>query len=395
MTKNTSYHYSIIIPHKNTPRLLERCLCSIPTWDEIQIIIIDDNSNSESVDFSHFPGNGRKNTEVLFTKEGKGAGYARNIGLSHARGKWIIFADADDFFTADCFTILNEYMDSPHKVIYFNVRFVMSDDPSQESRRGTYYTNFFNDVNPENKLRYQSQVPWGKMIRRSFLSTFHIQFDETRIANDVYFSCLVGIYAPKVTTDRRIIYYCTESDQSLAMSKQDRESLIIRFNASMKCNRLLRQEKIHYYLSTFHIQFDETRIANDVYFSCLVGIYAPKVTTDRRIIYYCTESDQSLAMSKQDRESLIIRFNASMKCNRLLRQEKIHYYLSPLPWCIPSAKTKEWLPAKYFFEYLFFFRLQAFKELYYAFSAILSHMNEPATKETDNQCNKKTTNLKE
>ena len=50
MTKNTSYHYSIIIPHKNTPRLLERCLCSIPTWDEIQIIIIDDNSNSESVD---------------------------------------------------------------------------------------------------------------------------------------------------------------------------------------------------------------------------------------------------------------------------------------------------------------------------------------------------------
>ena len=54
-----------------------------------------------------------KNTEVLFTKEGKGAGYARNIGLSHARGKWIIFADADDFFTADCFTILNEYMDSP------------------------------------------------------------------------------------------------------------------------------------------------------------------------------------------------------------------------------------------------------------------------------------------
>ena len=197
MTKNTSYHYSIIIPHKNTPRLLERCLCSIPTWDEIQIIIIDDNSNSESVDFSHFPGNGRKNTEVLFTKEGKGAGYARNIGLSHARGKWIIFADADDFFTANCFTILNEYMDSPHKVIYFNVRFVMSDDPSQESRRGTYYTNFFNDVNPENKLRYQSQVPWGKMIRRSFLSTFHIQFDETRIANDVYFSCLVGIYAPK------------------------------------------------------------------------------------------------------------------------------------------------------------------------------------------------------
>ena len=137
-----------------------------------------------------------KSTEILFTKEGKGAGYARNIGLSHARGKWIIFADADDFFTADCFTILNEYMDSPHEVIYFNVRFVMSDNPSQESRRGTYYTNFFNDVNPENKLRYQSQVPWGKMIRRSFLSTFHIQFDETKNSQRCVFFHALSAYMP-------------------------------------------------------------------------------------------------------------------------------------------------------------------------------------------------------
>lgn len=61
----------------------------------------------------------------------------------------------------------------------------------------------------------------------------------------------------------------------------------------------------------------------------------------------------------------------------------------------PFGKNKRMAPRQILFEYLFFFRLQAFKELYYAFSAILSHMNEPATKETDNQCNKKTTNLKE
>lgn len=61
----------------------------------------------------------------------------------------------------------------------------------------------------------------------------------------------------------------------------------------------------------------------------------------------------------------------------------------------PFGKNERMAPRQILFEYLFFFRLQAFKELYYAFSAILSHMNEPATKETDNQCNKKTTNLRE
>lgn len=288
-----NYIYSIIIPHKNTPQLLVRCLDSIPAGDDIQIIIVDDNSDPAIIDFTHFPGSERKNTEVIFTKEGKGAGYARNVGLQHATGKWIIFADADDFFNDNSFAILNEYIDSHNDVIYFNARFVMSDNTSKESKRGTYYNNFFNDSNSKNRLRYQSQVPWCKMVKRDFISTYNIKFDEIRIANDVYFSCLVGVIAKNVAIDKRVIYYCTESDQSLAMSKQSRENLIIRFNTSMKCNKLLRQKKVH-------------------------------------------------------------------------------YYLSPLAWCIPSAKIKEWLPAKYFFKYLFFFRFQAFKEVYYAFSAIIS-----------------------
>lgn len=45
----------------------------------------------------------RKHIELFLTKEGRGAGYARNTGLSHAKGKWIIFADADDFFYENAF----------------------------------------------------------------------------------------------------------------------------------------------------------------------------------------------------------------------------------------------------------------------------------------------------
>lgn len=36
--------YSIIIPHHNVPTLLERCVNSIPQRDDIQIIVVDDNS---------------------------------------------------------------------------------------------------------------------------------------------------------------------------------------------------------------------------------------------------------------------------------------------------------------------------------------------------------------
>ena len=38
-------NYSIIIPHKNSPELLERCLNSIPERKDIEIIVVDDCSN--------------------------------------------------------------------------------------------------------------------------------------------------------------------------------------------------------------------------------------------------------------------------------------------------------------------------------------------------------------
>ena len=95
-------NYSIIIPHKNIPDLLKRCLDSIPRRNDVQIIVVDDNSDPEKVDFSNFPGVGEKCVEVYFTKEGKGAGFARNVGLKYAIGKWVLFADADDPVTRAC-----------------------------------------------------------------------------------------------------------------------------------------------------------------------------------------------------------------------------------------------------------------------------------------------------
>ena len=66
--------------HKNIPNLLQRCLDSIPNREDVQIIVVDDNSDPNIVDFDKFPGLNRSNVEVIFTKEGKGAGYARNTG---------------------------------------------------------------------------------------------------------------------------------------------------------------------------------------------------------------------------------------------------------------------------------------------------------------------------
>lgn len=49
-------NYSIIIPHKNIPDLLQRCLNSIPRRTDIQIIVVDDNSDPKKLILNIFQG---------------------------------------------------------------------------------------------------------------------------------------------------------------------------------------------------------------------------------------------------------------------------------------------------------------------------------------------------
>ena len=113
-------NYSIIIPHKNTPELLQYCLDSIPVRDDVQVIVVDDNSDVNIVDFEHFPQWEGKDYEVYPTKEGKGAGYARNIGLEHARGKWILFVDADDFLLSSMGEVFDAEKDTDADIVFFS-----------------------------------------------------------------------------------------------------------------------------------------------------------------------------------------------------------------------------------------------------------------------------------
>ena len=85
-TQSVFSRFSIIIPHKDIQDLLQRCLDSIPLREDVEVIVVDDNSDPRKVDFEHFPRWKGKHYQYFQTKEGKGAGYARNVGLDHAQG---------------------------------------------------------------------------------------------------------------------------------------------------------------------------------------------------------------------------------------------------------------------------------------------------------------------
>ena len=176
------FNYSVIIPHKNVPHLLSRCLLSIPVRDDIEIIVVDDNSSKDFVDFDNFPGQNDKNVICLFPKDGKGAGYARNLGLQHAKGKWIMFADADDFFEESAFDAFDKYKDSQADVIMFKVTSRYSDDLNKNGGReyyNPYIDAYINDEIDAVHLLLKSVSPWAKIVMRDFLAYFNMSFEQT------------------------------------------------------------------------------------------------------------------------------------------------------------------------------------------------------------------------
>ena len=236
-------NYSIIIPHKNIPHLLQRCLKSIPRRKDVQIIIVDDNSDPEIVDFANFPGVLEECVEVYFTKEGKGAGFARNVGLEHAVGRWLIFADADDFFNACFLGSIDTYKDSLYDIVYFGVNSVFSDSLKVTNRdmRINKFVERAISLNDVNSLRFKLYGPVSKMVSRKLVETNSLYFEERIVANDIWFSITSGFYAQRVIADRTKIYCVTVREGSLELFV-NRERCDERLSAAFKINDFLKSK---------------------------------------------------------------------------------------------------------------------------------------------------------
>ena len=261
-------NFTIIIPHKNTPNLLKRLILSIPMRDDLEIIVVDDHSDPDVVNFTYFPCKERKNMIIVSNTDRPGAGHARNYALSLAKGKWILFADSDDFFNLGFNVFLDKYVDSDADIIYFNANSVDT-ETYEHSNRADHLHYFIDNYhkNPQDGeivMRYMFTEPWCKMIKRKLIEDFSICFDDTLIHEDVKFACLVGHYASNVIVDNSQLYCVTSRENSLSrtMTKQkylDELLVFARWKKFLMINQpSLQLEKFDYriYLFTRHLWKD-------------------------------------------------------------------------------------------------------------------------------------------
>ena len=247
---------SVIIPYRNTIDTLLRLLDSIPASNEIEVLVVDNNGESplkkEDVPSS-------RDFTLLYSKQEVYAGGARNIGLDNAKGEWVIFADADDYFCPDAFTQFLLKKQSSADIIYFKSKSI-ANNTNFGALRGEKYSSLVSNyastpsvLNGLN-LRIHYIVSWAKMIRRQYIIENHFRFDEIASGNDINFSLKTALHTEKIEAVDEYVYVVTESPHSLS-KRREYPYVSARYKATLQANKYLREHNLSQYQRSIMYNF--------------------------------------------------------------------------------------------------------------------------------------------
>ncbi len=98
---------SVIIPLYNKETAVEHSVRSVlnQSYQDFELIIVDDGSIDNSLDVVRRIQDDRI---IIIEQENGGPSKARNTGVRHAKGEWIVFLDADDELLPDALQIMIE-----------------------------------------------------------------------------------------------------------------------------------------------------------------------------------------------------------------------------------------------------------------------------------------------
>lgn len=163
------YKVSVIIPVYNQEELVIKAIESVPTRDDIEILVIDDASTDNTYKNVQDYANEHldKNIIILNNSENKGVAYTVNKGYDNANGEYLVLLGSDDYFYTDKFNEIMQQLDGTD-LIYFNL----------QVNNGDVWK-----VTPQNKTGLCGSV---KFMKKSFIADTRNPIDK-KAGEDFYF----------------------------------------------------------------------------------------------------------------------------------------------------------------------------------------------------------------
>ena len=188
---------SVVMPIYNASDYLRPALDSVvhQTLTDIELICVDDGSTDNSLSIIKEYQQTDERIRIL-TENNAGPSIARNKGLARARGEYVIFLDADDFYEETLLEKLYSLAEEKKldiavcKFDIYNNRKAKFEDNIKSDHgeifveAGVVSKNDYPDV----ILSCTTGYIWNKLFRREFLAEKELVFDEElRVFEDTHF----------------------------------------------------------------------------------------------------------------------------------------------------------------------------------------------------------------
>lgn len=194
--------FSVIVPVYNVEQYLPRCLDSILNQQirDFEVLMVDDGSTDGSGMLCDEYARRDDRIRVIH-QENQGLSGARNTGLDHARGSWIVFVDSDDWIAEDMLQRVKRAMERmPADLYSFNVSKVSEDGREEIEKLAFFMENDVFSIKDEderlilytNKL-LQYKMGWEVCLRvfdREIIERNRLRFHPTSevYAEDLLFT---------------------------------------------------------------------------------------------------------------------------------------------------------------------------------------------------------------
>jgi glycosyltransferase involved in cell wall biosynthesis len=209
---------SVVLTCYNLAQYLPDALNSVQaqTMRDYECIIVDDCSTDHTAQTALIGPNER----YLCTPRNLGLSGARNYGWQHAKGKYVIFLDADDMLTPNALDLLATSLDARSDLHIAYGHLDTMDDAGQNRQRNPWPPSSFSW---HQQLAHLNQLPYAAMMRREVLEQSGGYRTRDWRAEDAALWCRLsslGFRFEKVTEDSTLIYRLRSNSKGATERKE-------------------------------------------------------------------------------------------------------------------------------------------------------------------------------
>ena len=208
---------SVIVPVFNSEKYLKECIESIicQDYENLEVILIDDGSTDSSGEICDYFSS-RDNRIMALHTVNAGVSAARNTGLDHANGEYVVFVDSDDRLpTSSLRSRVELVYDSDMLIASYNT---INDNNMVTSTMPLCICDEWSKDDAIEKLFINSEIGyqgylWNKIFRKSIIISNQIRFvDEISYNEDRLFVLQYLINCTRIRLSNTMVYYYREND---------------------------------------------------------------------------------------------------------------------------------------------------------------------------------------